>query len=105
MDPCTGAVVTHRQESTSEGARRSTGPTRRVRLLRPPSRMRTPLARLHRGGRGPVHRIAVPLIALVLALAFTGCEVVEAIFKVGFWAGIILVLLILAVIWLIVRLL
>ena len=41
-------------------------------------------------------------LAALIMMLFTSCEVVEGIFKVGFWAGIIVVVLIIAIIiWLI----
>ncbi|HEX7051904.1 MAG TPA: hypothetical protein VF188_16980 [Longimicrobiales bacterium] len=42
-------------------------------------------------------------LALLLSL-ITGCELVKGIFKVGFWAGVILIVLIILVIWLLTRL-
>lgn len=50
-----------------------------------------------------MQRIAAPLVVLFLTLSLSGCEVIKGIFKVGFWAGIIVILLIILVIWLIAR--
>lgn len=50
-----------------------------------------------------VTRLPALLLILTASLALGGCEVIKGIFKVGLWAGIILVLLIIGVIWLIVR--
>lgn len=54
---------------------------------------------------------AVPLsgrsgaaIVLLLGLGLGGCELVEGIFRVGLWAGVILVLLVVLLVWLISRL-
>ncbi|MFS8637250.1 MAG: hypothetical protein FWJ74_04145 [Gemmatimonadota bacterium] len=52
-----------------------------------------------------MNRFATLLLVLLGSIAASGCEVVEGIFKVGFWAGIIVVLLVVFVVWLIVRLL
>src|SRR5690606_34309203 len=41
---------------------------------------------------------------LLLSLGLGGCELAEGIFRVGLWAGVILVLLVVALIWLISRL-
>ncbi|HEX6941095.1 MAG TPA: hypothetical protein VF158_16880 [Longimicrobiales bacterium] len=48
-------------------------------------------------------RIAAALLVLMASLALPACEVVRGIFEVGFWAGIIVILLVVLVIWLIVR--
>ncbi len=50
-----------------------------------------------------LHRVPVLLLILAASLGLSGCEVIKGIFKVGLWAGVILVLLIIAVIWLIAR--
>ncbi len=52
-----------------------------------------------------MQRNGAPLVVLLLSLGLAGCEVIEGIFKVGFWLGIIIVILIIALIWFIVRLL
>ncbi len=45
-----------------------------------------------------------PLMALVL-LQMTGCSVIQGIFKAGFWSGIIMVIVVVAiVIWILVKL-
>lgn len=51
-----------------------------------------------------MQRIAAALLVLGIATVPAGCRVIEGIFKVGLWAGIILVILIVVVIWLVVRL-
>jgi hypothetical protein len=38
------------------------------------------------------------LIALMMPLAFAGCELIGDILKVGFWAGAIFIILIVAII-------
>lgn len=43
-------------------------------------------------------------IVLLLALSLGACELVEGIFQVGLWAGVIIVLLVVALVWLISRL-
>lgn len=43
-------------------------------------------------------------LVLLLLLGIGGCELVEGIFKVGLWAGVIIVLLVVILIWLISRL-
>jgi len=43
-------------------------------------------------------------IVLLLLLGLGGCEVVKGIFKVGLWAGVVLVLLVVILVWLISRL-
>lgn len=45
--------------------------------------------------------IDVLIIALLVALmpVLSGCDLIEGIFKIGFWAGIILVVIVIAVIW------
>lgn len=53
----------------------------------------TPLA-----GRSAVAAVLLP------SLGLGGCELAEGIFQVGLWAGVILVLLVVALIWLISRL-
>src|SRR5690606_986208 len=50
-----------------------------------------------------LHRVPVLLLILAASLGLSGCEMIKGIFKVGLWAGVILVLLIIAVIWLIAR--
>ncbi len=41
------------------------------------------------------------LIALMMPLAFAGCELIGDILKVGFWAGaIFIILIVLAIVWL-----
>jgi hypothetical protein len=50
-----------------------------------------------------MRRTVAVLLVLAGSLALTGCELVEGIFRVGLWAGVILVLVVLLVIWLIVR--
>lgn len=50
-----------------------------------------------------MQRIAAPIALLLLSLSLAGCEVIEGIFKVGFWLGIIVILLIIALIWFIIR--
>jgi hypothetical protein len=45
-----------------------------------------------------IARRRVPtLLALVLALSATGCEVVEGVFKAGVWLGVVIVALVVAV--------
>ncbi|WP_163871393.1 hypothetical protein [Parapedobacter sp. SGR-10] len=49
--------------------------------------------------------IQIPLMALIL-LQMTGCSVIEGIFKAGFWSGIIIVVIVVAlVIWILTKLL
>jgi hypothetical protein len=36
-----------------------------------------------------------------LTLAFSGCAVVGGVFKVGMWAGVLMILAVVAVIWLV----
>jgi len=43
-------------------------------------------------------------IVLLLLLGLGGCELVEGIFKVGLWAGVVIVLLVVILVWLISRL-
>ena len=43
-------------------------------------------------------------VSAALALLFSGCQVVEGIFKVGFWAGAIMIAVVLAAILFLVRL-
>lgn len=50
-----------------------------------------------------MNRLAAVLVVLLGSIAASGCEVIEGLFKVGFWAGIIVILLVVLVIWLIVR--
>lgn len=52
-----------------------------------------------------MQRIAAPIIVLLMSFGIAGCEVIEGIFKVGVWFGIIIVLIIIALIWYIMRLL
>jgi hypothetical protein len=41
------------------------------------------------------------LIALMMPLAFAGCELIGDILKVGFWAGaIFIILIVLIIVWL-----
>lgn len=39
-----------------------------------------------------------PVMALLM-LSLTGCDIIEGIFKAGFWAAVILIGLILLVVW------
>jgi len=41
----------------------------------------------------------VPLVLVPLALALSGCEVIEGIFKAGIWVGVIGILFVVAVIF------
>ncbi|HEX7119071.1 MAG TPA: hypothetical protein VF212_09800 [Longimicrobiales bacterium] len=50
-----------------------------------------------------MQRSLAVLLVLLTSLALPGCKLVEGLFKVGFWAGIIIILLVILVIWLIVR--
>jgi len=43
-------------------------------------------------------------IGLLLALGLGGCELAKGIFRVGLWAGVVLVLLVVLFIWLVSRL-
>ncbi len=52
-----------------------------------------------------MQRITAAFLVLPGSIALAGCELVEGIFKVGFWAGVILVALVILAIWLIIRLL
>lgn len=45
--------------------------------------------------------IMITLLALVLVLS--GCDLLEGILKIGFWSGVIVVVLIVGVIWLVAR--
>lgn len=44
----------------------------------------------------------VPLLALTVLLS--GCDLVKGILKFGFWSGVIIVLVIIAIIWFVARL-
>ncbi len=49
--------------------------------------------------------IQIPIMALIL-LQMTSCSVIEGIFKAGFWSGIIIVVIVVAlVIWILTKLL
>ncbi len=50
-----------------------------------------------------MQRTTIALLVLIASLSLAGCELVMDIAKVGFWAGVIVVLLIVIVIWAIVR--
>jgi hypothetical protein len=53
------------------------------------------------------HRIADALSVFCLAFLVTvlsGCDIIEGIFKIGFWAGVIIVALIVAAIFGVVKL-
>lgn len=53
-----------------------------------------------------MNQLALRLTLLgVLSLGISGCEIVGGIFRIGFWAGIILVLLVVVAIWGLLRLL
>lgn len=55
--------------------------------------------------RGRIPALAArPSLLLLLALAVGGCDLVEGIFRVGLWVGVIIVLLVVLLIWLISRL-
>lgn len=42
------------------------------------------------------------MLALLVAVSFTSCQAIEGIFKAGFWAGIIVVIIVVAlIIWII----
>ena len=43
-------------------------------------------------------------VLAVLVTTLSGCDVIEGIFKIGFWSGIIVVAVILAVLFFVVRL-
>ena len=43
-------------------------------------------------------------VLAVLVTTLSGCDVIEGIFKIGFWSGIIVVAIILAVLFFVVRL-
>lgn len=43
------------------------------------------------------------LISIISVFTFAGCEIVEGIFKAGFWVGVILVILIIAAVMAILR--
>ena len=47
-------------------------------------------------------RVSIPLTAAV-ALSLSGCELVQGIFKVGFWAGAIMIAFVLALVFFLVR--
>jgi len=49
-------------------------------------------------------RRAGAALVLLLILALGGCELVKGIFRVGLWAGVVLVLLVVILVWLISRL-
>ena len=50
-----------------------------------------------------IERVSLYLIVIyITTFIFSGCAVIEGIFKVGVWAGIILVLVILGVIFFII---
>jgi hypothetical protein len=50
-----------------------------------------------------IERVSLYLIVIsITTFIFSGCTVIEGIFKVGVWAGIILVLVILGVIFFII---
>lgn len=50
-----------------------------------------------------LRRLQSLAVVLVIAFGTAGCELVEGIFRVGFWAGAIIVAVLLAVVWLIAR--
>lgn len=51
-----------------------------------------------------MRRLPTLSLILVLALSTAGCELIVDILQVGFWAGVIIVVLVLALIWWIARL-
>ena len=51
-----------------------------------------------------MRRIETTLLVLLGSVTLAGCELVEGIFRLGFWAGIILAVVLVVVIWLIIRL-
>jgi hypothetical protein len=55
----------------------------------------------------PLRQSQLPLVLLIssFALALSGCEVVEGIFKAGVWVGVIAVVIVLAVAFGLVRML
>jgi hypothetical protein len=52
-----------------------------------------------RHGGMTMKRMLTLFTLLVLTLNLTACELVGGIFRVGIWAGVIMVLLILLVVW------
>jgi hypothetical protein len=44
-----------------------------------------------------------PILPALLGLTLGGCELVEGIFKVGFWAGVILIVGVLMLVWFVTR--
>jgi uncharacterized membrane protein YdbT with pleckstrin-like domain len=55
-------------------------------------------------GRVPALAARPSLLLLLLALAVGGCDLVEGIFRIGLWVGVIIILLVVLLIWLISRL-
>ncbi len=51
-----------------------------------------------------MQRTTIALLVLAASMSLAGCELVKDIAKVGFWAGVIVILLVVFVIWMIVRL-
>lgn len=54
-------------------------------------------------GRFPALSTRPVLLALLISIGVGGCELVEGIFRVGLWVGVILVLLVVLLVWLISR--
>ena len=50
-----------------------------------------------------IRRAPTLALLLIASVGSAGCELIEGIFKIGFWAGIILLVLVILAIWLIVR--
>jgi hypothetical protein len=46
----------------------------------------------------PLHRLFGIVLLLVVAMSVTGCEAIGTIFKTGVWAGVIMVVLIVAIV-------
>lgn len=51
-----------------------------------------------------MRRLPALAFTLALALSTAGCELIVDIFQVGFWMGVIIVLLVVGLIWWIARL-
>lgn len=51
-----------------------------------------------------MRRLPILALTLVLALSTAGCELIVDIFQVGFWVGVVIVLIVVGVIWAIARL-
>ncbi|MFW6078819.1 MAG: hypothetical protein ACODAE_04315 [Gemmatimonadota bacterium] len=50
-----------------------------------------------------LRRVRTLAAVLIAAVGLAGCEIIADIFEVGFWVGVILVILVIVAIWLIVR--